>query len=374
MTDLPRDPPNVVPDFCDLSLTFDDRMGLIRRGQDPEVDSHLKRVYDIGSNVGYLTEGSDLAKRYGDEFLEFSLRHVQSTGLSSTHGYEIGAGDCYLIRRFQENGVYLCAIDPSPMTSDAAAKIGAECIVNYYPLVEPLERRSLIVHYDVLEHCEDPIAFLTSNRDDLAPGGLLLFAVPDCGPCIEVGDISMAIHEHHNYFDKGSLSRVVSSAGFNVREISQSGYGDVLFCAATVAASVRDTLPSFEAENFTRFCAQADRRREVVASVIEAAMSSANGLGLFVAQRSFPYLCLAGVYDGFQMYDDNRSIEGRYFDGFGSAVQSRTTLLRDCPSRLLVLSQAFGERIRDSLTAELNALDRKVEITTFDDVTRLARA
>ena len=374
MTDLPGDPPNVVPEFCDLSLTFDDRMGLIRRGHDLEVDGFLKRVYDIGSNVGYLTEGSDLAKRYGDEFLYFSLRHVQDAGLPSTRGYEIGAGGCYLMRRFQENGVFLCAIDPSPMTSDAAEKIGAECIVNHYPLVEPLERRSLIVHYDVLEHCEDPVGFLSSNRDDLAQGGLLLFAVPDCGPCIDVGDISMAIHEHHNYFDQGSLSRVVSSAGFDVREISKSDYGDVLFCAATVRTSAPDRIPRFEAENFTRFCTQADRRRRVVARVIEAATSTPNGLGLFVAQRSFPYLCSSGVYDGFKMYDDNRAIEGRYFDGFDSPVQSRSTFLENSPSHLLVLSQAFGERIRDSLTAELEALGRKVEITTFDDVTRLARA
>lgn len=73
-------------------------------------------------------------------------------------------------------------------------------------------------------------------------------AVPDCTKSIEMGDISIAIHEHVNYFDEISIRNVIELAGFYPLIIKKAPNGGVLFCAAT-----KDSLYQIQKKKVTDY-------------------------------------------------------------------------------------------------------------------------
>jgi len=88
----------------------------------------------------------------------------------------------------------------------------------------------LIFMFHVLEHIDDPIAFLKGVGKKLAPGGKLIVEVPN------VDDILVSVYKinghldfywevaHHYYFSKKSLSTVLERAGYSFEIIPLQRY------------------------------------------------------------------------------------------------------------------------------------------------------
>ncbi len=65
----------------------------------------------------------------------------------------------------------------------------------------------------VLEHAQDPGAFVAALRRLVKPDGYLVIEVPDCGPAMQRGDYTMPWEEHVLYFTQDLLRQAVACWG-----------------------------------------------------------------------------------------------------------------------------------------------------------------
>ncbi|VVN26763.1 class I SAM-dependent methyltransferase [Pseudomonas fluorescens] len=343
-------PPLNIPSRLPFSFSCDEKLSLIIQERNPLVLDWLERVYKENANVGYLQEGHALAQDYGGEFLEFFVEAVSMLHRSPKSAADIGCGGVYLLQRIKEMGLDVAGIDPSPITAEAGSRAGIEIISDFYPSSKLTARFDVLFHYDVLEHVEDPVAFLAAQKANLNEGGAIVFAVPDCSHHIRLGDLSMMLHEHLNYFDEVSLDKVVRAAGFEPLLLKPAQHGGVLLCFA-VPSSVAQ-IPTADADDGRRkFTEFKKRARSSIArfSALAGAISNSEDLGLYVPLRAFSYLGEAVSDHRLRFFDDDPGLHHRYYDGFDVAVENFSDLLSNPPRHLLICSIAFGDRIFDRL-------------------------
>jgi 2-polyprenyl-3-methyl-5-hydroxy-6-metoxy-1,4-benzoquinol methylase len=348
---IPRDIPNRLP----FAFSFDSNLQLIIQQRNSEVLHWLSRVYSEDANVGYLQEGHALASSYGGEFLDFFQRACRVFFKNPTSAADIGCGGVYLLQQIRATGMKVKGIDPSPVTVAAGRKAGIEIIQSFYPATSLDEKFDVLFHYDVLEHIEDPVAFLRAHRNNLSPDGGLVFAVPDCTHHIALGDVSMVLHEHLNYFDKTSLAATVRAAGFEPVLLETAKHGGVLMCCA-VAADI-DRLPAnTQHNNWSKFTEFSDRAQESLLRFSKsAACAVSKEMGLYVPLRAFPYLSHVPENVRLRFFDDDPGLHGRYFDGFDVVVENRAQLEESPPDYLMVCSLVFGDRILGRLSEQSRA-------------------
>jgi hypothetical protein len=209
----------------------------------------------------------------------------------------------------------------------------------------------LIFHVDVLEHAQDPVGFLRQQREALRTGALLVVNVPDATQSIELGDISMTLHQHVNMFSVNSLSRTLRAAGFEVLEIARSGFGKSLYALAanpspTISLSEATAPPRGE---FARFVALAERNIEAFQRAFGAAQEAAESIGFFMPMRAFPYLATLGIWQGYRLFDNQTPWHGRYFDGIDVPVENQADLFSRPVDHVFVMSLSFGDEVRAAI-------------------------
>ncbi|OLP45057.1 class I SAM-dependent methyltransferase [Rhizobium oryziradicis] len=89
-------------------------------------------------------------------------------------------------------------------------------------------RFNIIISHFVIEHVRDPIAFLKTLRDLLAPGGRILVSMPDVAA--NPGDMTVA--DHLNHFSVSSLKYSFALAGFTVEVIDTTAFPGAFFAVA----------------------------------------------------------------------------------------------------------------------------------------------
>jgi 2-polyprenyl-3-methyl-5-hydroxy-6-metoxy-1,4-benzoquinol methylase len=365
MTDQPNVPKNPVPDFVDFSFEFIEKYQLIIQTRNPKTWEYLETIYKENYNVGYLQEGHDLAEGYGNDFLNFIHHSIKNFNTSARRVSEVGAGGCYILNKLKKEGYEVAAIDPSPIAIEKGKELGIEVIPDFYPSKNAIPKSDLIIHYDVLEHVTDPEDFLSKHAKDLKPGGLVLFAVPDCTSYINSGDISMILHEHLNYYDSESLRNVVEAAGFEALEITKANYGGVLYCVARVNSN-KVWVPKKGYEKFNKFRENYSKLRERINNFIIEGTSNGNTLGCYIPLRALPYLSILGIKNKVRFFDDNSGIYKQYFDGFPVPVENRADLIKNPVTHVLILSAAFGDKIKNNILAQVDS--SKIKIASLKDL------
>ncbi len=355
-----------IPERLPFAFGFDAALQLVIQERRPEVLDWLNVVYTRDVNVGYLQEGHSLAESYGNDFLRFFAQTDSSeSGGRERSLAEIGCGGVYLLDRFRAQGYEVVGIDPSPVTVRAGVHAGIRVIPEFFPSPSLSESFDVIVHYDVLEHTADPVAFLRAHRKHLRTGGEVVLAVPDCTAHIACGDIAMMIHEHLNYFDEESLALTMRAAGFAPIFIERSSHGGVLFCRARLD-DVRAKSRVGSMTKFDGFARLVGDTRRSMGKVFDTAREHGEDIGCYVPLRAFPYLgpaLDAGIT--VRLFDDDPGIHGHYFDGIDLPVENFSDLIARPPRNLIVFSRTFGNIIRDRVAA-------KVYSTTITTISGLA--
>lgn len=362
MTAAPNTPPNPVPDLVDLSLEYREDLQLIIQTRSEKTAEYLECIYQENYNVGYLQEGHALAESYGGDFLAYVEKNIQEFNPEAKSVAEVGAGGCYLLNYLKKKGFKATAIDPSPTAKVKGEEFGIEVIPTFYPAPGRVSPSDMILHYDVLEHVDNPVQFLKDHKSDLLPGGLIIFAVPDCTPYILCGDVSMLLHEHLNYYDKESIRNVIEAAGFEALSIEGSGHGSVLYCTARAPQIPTAWVPKSGSKKFDDFVQKYKILREEVSDFIREATKPGCSLGCYIPLRTFPYLAQENVNEGLRFFDDNPGIHNQYFDGYNQPVENMNDLWANPPTHLLILSYAFGEKIREKVLSGLADKNIKVYV------------
>jgi len=143
---------------------------------------------------------------------------------------EVGAGFGTFCSEVKSRNVFskVVAVEPTPDLAVTCRKRGLEV------LEQPIEQVALdhtalfdvVASFEVIEHLFAPIDFVRQMARLLKSGGLLVLTCPN-GQGFDIETLGVASntvdHEHLNYFNPESLSKLLTSCGLEVLESFTSG-------------------------------------------------------------------------------------------------------------------------------------------------------
>ncbi|MBC7804190.1 MAG: class I SAM-dependent methyltransferase [Candidatus Parcubacteria bacterium] len=360
--EAPGNIPGEPPARTSFSFDHDPKIDLVIERTSAELGALLADIYERNSNVGFNQDGHSLLTGYGEDFWRFLGSLLETYPAQAV--LEIGCGGCVLLERLRDQGREVVGVDPSPVAAAAGERKGIRVISEFFPPRSLDTRQELIFEVDVLEHVEQPASFLRSQAQYLAPGGLVVVNVPDCGRSIERGDISMALHQHVNMFDADSLASAFHAAGLEVVRLEKSRYGAGLYCAGRIANSGLVTGRPAGVTRWQRFERLAVQNIDRFRDSVEGARRRGESIGFFMPQRAFPYLATMGWFDGYRVFDNMNVWHGRYLDGLDVPIENQADLVSRPVDHVFVMSLTFGNEVRDVLRRSAPAM----KVTTLDEM------
>jgi len=170
----------------------------------------------------------------------------QRHGVSSGTLVEVGAGFGTFCEEVSRLGYFarIVAVEPTPDLAETCRRRGLEVIQKPVEQIH-LEAASVdaVASFEVIEHLFRPRDFLAACARMLKSGGVLVLSCPN-GLGFEVSvlrEVSDTVDvEHLNYFNPGSLSRLVERSGFRVLEVLTPGELDAELVRKKVLAGAFD--------------------------------------------------------------------------------------------------------------------------------------
>jgi len=356
---------NVVDDYYPFAFDVDSEHGLVIERRDPSVLAALNLIYQQDYNIGYLQDANEIAKPYGKDFIAY-LRAALAGNSGIKSILEIGCGGCTVLADLKSSGYKVCGIDSSPFAAAEGSKKGIDVVTDFFPSKQLAQKFDLIFHVDVLEHIDSYVEFLKHQYEQLNDGGLLVVNVPDATESIQLGDVSMAMHQHVNYFTEKSLSAVLKGAGFEVISVDKAGYGGSLYATGRKSTHKNSKGVSVGTEDYEAFASRASKMIAAFDERVDQTLSAhGRTLGFYVPLRTLPYIAQKDIYNGFRFFDDTGHWHHHVFDGVDVPIENFQDLVRSPVTDLVIMSLTFGDVIRNKVHKEFG--DR-VNVTTLGDL------
>jgi len=151
---------------------------------------------------------------------------------------DIGTGNGNVIKSAQRllAGWSLNAFDVTDIYKDEILKVPS--VENFYSgSINTIsgEKFDVITMWHSLEHIEDPAGTLNHIKKLLRDDGILIIQVPD----IMRNPYDLSVIDHCSHFSKGSLERLLISAGLDIRLDAR----DLIYNCLTLAAGIKDNIP-----------------------------------------------------------------------------------------------------------------------------------
>lgn len=333
--------PGGLPNTYPFELIFDSYRGMLIQPTYTELEQVLRDAYSVGQAFGTPLAEDKFGKPYAEDFLSF----IQEAQAEPQRGLEIGAGVGYLTRRLLDAGWDMTSLEPGQGYEPFWSIYGVKVIREFFPSSRAPGPYQLVCSYGVLEHVPDPLSFLQAIKDHLAPGGKAVISVPDCTDEIRAGDPSILFHEHFNYFDAGSLTRLIELAGMKAR-VAKSRFGRCLYAVAGMESV--DSAGGEPGLDLALVSSYPERCQHFVQRVRGrlSGMASTGTLGVYCAARGLPLL---DPVPSMRFFDDDPAQQGKFLPPFQVAITGREDLFAKPVDHLVIMSRTFGQRIRDSL-------------------------
>jgi 2-polyprenyl-3-methyl-5-hydroxy-6-metoxy-1,4-benzoquinol methylase len=163
-------------------------------------------------------------------------------GVPTRRLIEVGPGFGTFCAVAMESGLFaqVIAIEPTPDLAVACRSRGVTVVEKRIEDVgDEIEPADVLVSFEVIEHLFAPRRFIARARKLIRPGGLIVLSCPN-GEGFDIavlGPKSQAVDAQHvNLFNPVSLSKLISSLGFHVLEVSTPGRLDAEIVRDTVLA------------------------------------------------------------------------------------------------------------------------------------------
>lgn len=345
-------PPEGIPDRMPFSLEYKD--GLLVQSRTRELLDSLEHIYNLDYNIGYIQDGYEIAKGYFEDFREYLLEQVQASG-PNLEIVEIGCGGATLLRELATLGHNVTGVDPSPVSIRASQKYNLKLVPDFFTSETEIGAPDLVYHMDVLEHVENPISFLVAQRTKMKPGAKLVISVPDATESLELGDLSICMHQHLQYFTRESLVNTVEKAGFIVDHITQANFGGSLYL--TAHASNHQTQPNTQLRpqllDFDRFM----QSRDLFDRKLNQDMEDFGEVAFYVPLRAMPYLYTGRnrLSEGnVRFFDDTKHWYGCHFDGSSVEIENISDFIENPPPVVYIMSLTFGDLIEKRIKSSMS--------------------
>ena len=358
-----------LPDNLPFELAFDSQTGLVIQRPNEHVKNALEAAYRKGSILTGLMDEDGIGRSYADDFLTFISRSIQRQDFSGLKILEIGCGNGYLLKRLRDAGAEVLGIEPGEHGQNGGDIWNVPIVHGYFPNEAVQGRFDLVISFAVLEHVENPQAFLSLIKSNLKPSGKVIIGVPDESPYIIHGDVSTLFHEHWSFFDAQTLASTVRLAGYNEVQIEQSGYGGSLYCAMQSVQESTDPQAEVTADSVKRaqnYIREAQSNCQKFSDYCERIFEQNKTLGIYVPSRVVNVLAIANVpLKNIRFFDDNSALCGTFYPGMNISVESRQQLIAAPTDYVLVMSRTFGDKLAQGLR---EALPESIEIRTISEI------
>jgi len=344
------------PETLPFHLYFDDDLKMFRQKSTSELEVRLFDVYLKGS----LADGSissESGKVYIDRILAYLFKHFNFKNDSKI--LEIGFGSGIILKKLTEHGIEnLSGIDPGNHSRVSGLE-NINLVTDFFPSTKIQGKFDLIFSFLVLEHIEDPLEYLKNIISQLAENGKIIIGVPNCGPYIEEGDLSMFIHEHFNYFTAESIIHLVSKVNFKIEDLSVIEGSFVI----TISKNGKINQLTGNPVSQKQFYEKVETFLKKFTTLTSEYQK--DNLVIYAPIRAMNALFLTGKKH-FRLVDDNSELHNRYLPFLSSSVESFDEMAKKPPGCILIFSRTFAERIKKKCESDPRL--KNVRVLTLSDL------
>ncbi|PCJ17076.1 MAG: hypothetical protein COB02_14570 [Candidatus Cloacimonadota bacterium] len=347
---------NFIPNYLPLELIVDEKTGVLTQKKNELVEKTLEKAYKCGSVVAGVMDEESENTTYTSDFIDFLIESLGGKKIEGLKILEIGSGTGFLLSEVQKLGAEVLGVEPGNHCLNAKKKYNVKIINDFFPTEDLGFDYDIIIMSIVFEHFQNPSLFLKSLGKYLKKDGLLIISVPDTEPFIKSGDISILFHEHYSFFTKDTLDNTLKLGGFNPILGRIGKYGGLLLRASLQTEKTLLTRQEIQigydlAINYKRKSQVYNKKlKEFLLNVKKERKS----LGIYVPSRflNILYTCNIEGLD-LRFFDDNPSIEGKYYPGFNIPIETKQDLIKKPTDIILIFSNSFGEKIKNNILSEL---------------------
>jgi len=201
----------------------------------PESRATAKTQYYEGEYTLTHTVRADTEMHRYFRYPEYArlISEVLSTGTDHGTWLDIGCDHGFFLDDVRRYGFTVLGVEPSVSARGYARSIGLPVVASISEIDQPCD---VISMWHVLEHIDEPLAFLTDLHGRLKANGLLCVRVPDASGFWSrlLADRWIWFQPHHHvvHYTPTLLRSVVERAGFSVLELRQQRPNDWLTRAA----------------------------------------------------------------------------------------------------------------------------------------------
>jgi ubiquinone/menaquinone biosynthesis C-methylase UbiE len=321
-------------------------------------------VYNTAFDAIYMVyeEGYDNALDFSGVFSDYarSLASalVNRYRLRGKNAIDIGCGLGEFLKTLCDAGdIRGVGFDPSAPIDASDERVSF--VREYYSRAHSDVPADLITCRHVLEHIEDPIAFLTELRATIGERGTpVFFEVPSLRNIVAGNSPWEIIYEHCSYFGEEAMTRVFERCGFEVEDVG-SLYNDLYLglwarpASGPIGASLPDTRLDGLRELVEGFSTRFEERIAAWRERIEAMRSGgrkAVAWGAGARGTSFVNLLDAGDRIRY-LVDINPRKRGKYVPGTGQEIVAPERLVEIRPDVVIVMNPVYLNEIRNTVTS-----------------------
>lgn len=354
-----QDSPTILdfPHSLPFTLGFDDDLGLIVQKSNSCIDEWLQKAYTYGSSLSTpIGEGS-----FGRDLAEDVIRNLQDS-LSSRrirgHSFlEVGCNKGYLLYMLKCMGAARClGIDPDPNSGIGAEKYGVDIVQGFFHPETMKEKFDVVFSYGVVEHMDNPLAFLKGLKDCTKENGIVFTAVPNCELGLSIGDPSLLGHEHYNYFTIQSLQNLYRRLGLGSIQCKNARQGWMLYMSGSVIAdsavversSRDDTMQEKRLyRNYIQSCQALTQKMQEKITHHE---NNHRSIGIYGA---LPYLLLFDWKKQPRFFDGDTAKHGKFLPGCNNPIEAPDSLINNPVDSIWIAPINHDLEIRRFLENEL---------------------
>lgn len=202
----------------DISVYWCESCKTVQTQHDVDLSDYYLQDYS------YTVSCSPFVQRYMRELAATVLKKYGFGDGASV--IDIGSGDGYQLKCFQDLGAKVMGYEPSEALARASREIGVEvveCLFSHETtgeIHETMRPVDVVLLTYTLDHLPDPHAFLESVRKVMNPNrGILVIEVHDISKIIPRREACLFAHEHSVYLSAVTMERLLARAGFRMVDV-----------------------------------------------------------------------------------------------------------------------------------------------------------